>query len=63
MDDAHIIDVDNYQNLAEDASGGPAWSEVSDGCGAGAGPAQFRDDITGAALPPELVSAARSEEI
>eukprot|EP00969_Alexandrium_andersonii_P337473 14915863-Alexandrium_andersonii.AAC.1 len=24
---------------------------------------RFRDDITGAVLPPELVSAARSEEI
>eukprot|EP00969_Alexandrium_andersonii_P256023 11318080-Alexandrium_andersonii.AAC.1 len=43
--------------------GSPAWSECSDGHGAGGGAQQFRDDITGAALPPELVAAARSEEI
>eukprot|EP00969_Alexandrium_andersonii_P347608 15368924-Alexandrium_andersonii.AAC.1 len=63
MDDAHITDVDDYQTFAEEEPGGPAWSEWSDGRGAEAGPGQFRDDITGAALPPELVPAARSEEI
>eukprot|EP00969_Alexandrium_andersonii_P274117 12115241-Alexandrium_andersonii.AAC.1 len=63
MDDAHITDVGGYSTLAEEESGGPAWSEWSDGRGAGAGLGRFRDDITGAALPPELVPAARSEEI
>eukprot|EP00969_Alexandrium_andersonii_P043937 1926488-Alexandrium_andersonii.AAC.1 len=63
MDDAHIIDADHNQALAEDDSGGSAWSEWSDGRGAESGPGQFRDDIAGAALSPELVSAARSEEI
>eukprot|EP00969_Alexandrium_andersonii_P261062 11541324-Alexandrium_andersonii.AAC.1 len=63
MDDACITDVEGFGALAEGSSEGPAWSEWSDGRGAGDGPWQFRDDITGAVLPPELVSAARSEEI
>eukprot|EP00969_Alexandrium_andersonii_P126633 5596603-Alexandrium_andersonii.AAC.1 len=63
MDDAHIVDVADFGAPADGNSEGPAWSEFSGGRGAGGGPQHFRDDITGAALPPELASAARSEEI
>eukprot|EP00969_Alexandrium_andersonii_P292501 12927892-Alexandrium_andersonii.AAC.1 len=63
MDDARIVDVDDFEALAEGSSEGPAWPESSDGRGAEEGPRQFRDDITGAVLSPERVSAARSEEI
>eukprot|EP00969_Alexandrium_andersonii_P013713 598285-Alexandrium_andersonii.AAC.1 len=63
MDDARIVDVADFGALAGGSSGGPAWSELSDGHGARGGPQHYRDDVTGAASPPELASAARSEEI
>eukprot|EP00969_Alexandrium_andersonii_P311780 13776299-Alexandrium_andersonii.AAC.1 len=62
MDDAEIADVADFGAPAEGESGSPAWSEGSDGHGARGGAQQLREDITGAALPPELVAAARSEE-
>eukprot|EP00969_Alexandrium_andersonii_P151023 6677536-Alexandrium_andersonii.AAC.1 len=63
MGDARIVDVADFGAPADGNSGGPAWSEFSGGRGAGSGPQHFRDDITGAALSLELVSAACSEEI
>eukprot|EP00969_Alexandrium_andersonii_P199062 8790611-Alexandrium_andersonii.AAC.1 len=63
MDDADIADVSDFGALAGVEPGGPAWSEGSDGRGAESGAQQFRDDITGAVLPPELAAAAQSEEI
>eukprot|EP00969_Alexandrium_andersonii_P221538 9784488-Alexandrium_andersonii.AAC.1 len=63
MDDAHVVDVADFGALADGNSGGPARSEFSGGRGAGGGPQQFHDDVAGAALSPELASAARSEEI
>eukprot|EP00969_Alexandrium_andersonii_P251370 11109703-Alexandrium_andersonii.AAC.1 len=62
MDDADIENVADFEAPAVGESGGSAWSEVPDGRGAGSGSQQFHDDITGAALPPGLVAAARSEE-
>eukprot|EP00969_Alexandrium_andersonii_P177832 7862946-Alexandrium_andersonii.AAC.1 len=55
MDDADITDVADVGAPSEGESGGPARSECSDGHGAGGGAQQFRDGITGAALPPSLV--------
>eukprot|EP00969_Alexandrium_andersonii_P177037 7827853-Alexandrium_andersonii.AAC.1 len=63
MDDAEIAGIADFGALAEKEPGSPAWPEWSDGHGAGGGAQQLRGDITGAALPPELVAAARSEEI
>eukprot|EP00969_Alexandrium_andersonii_P092917 4101526-Alexandrium_andersonii.AAC.1 len=40
-----------------------AVPEFSGGRGAGFGGQTYRDDITGAALDPELAAPARSEEI
>eukprot|EP00969_Alexandrium_andersonii_P130740 5781604-Alexandrium_andersonii.AAC.1 len=57
-----IADAADFGAPAGGESGGPAWSECSDGHGAVGGAQQFRDDITGAVLPPELVAAAGSEE-
>eukprot|EP00969_Alexandrium_andersonii_P132552 5860850-Alexandrium_andersonii.AAC.1 len=59
MDDMDIADI---KALAGEEQAGPAWSESLDVRGARGGGQLFRDDITGAALPPELVAAARSEE-
>eukprot|EP00969_Alexandrium_andersonii_P247164 10923105-Alexandrium_andersonii.AAC.1 len=42
---------------------GGAWSEYSDGGLPASAGRTFRDDITGAALPPELAMSARAEEI
>eukprot|EP00969_Alexandrium_andersonii_P182306 8055574-Alexandrium_andersonii.AAC.1 len=63
MDDADIADIADFGALAGEEPGGPAQSERSGGHGAGSGPQQFRGDVTGTVLPPELVAAARSEEI
>eukprot|EP00969_Alexandrium_andersonii_P147366 6516676-Alexandrium_andersonii.AAC.1 len=63
MDDADIADVAGFGALAGEEPRGPAWSECSDGHGAGSGARQFRDDVTGATLPPELAAAARPGEI
>eukprot|EP00969_Alexandrium_andersonii_P161627 7143407-Alexandrium_andersonii.AAC.1 len=60
MDDMDIADI---RALAVEEQMGPAWSESSDGRGTGSGGQLLRDDATGAALPPDLVAAARSEEI
>eukprot|EP00969_Alexandrium_andersonii_P143847 6361042-Alexandrium_andersonii.AAC.1 len=60
MDDMDTADI---RELAGEEHAGPARSEFSDGRGVGGGGQLFRDDITGAALPPDLVAAARSEEI
>eukprot|EP00969_Alexandrium_andersonii_P028377 1238775-Alexandrium_andersonii.AAC.1 len=61
MDDADITDIADFR--AVDAATASAVSECSDGRRAGPGGQPYRDDITGAALDPELVAAARSEEI
>eukprot|EP00969_Alexandrium_andersonii_P080257 3537290-Alexandrium_andersonii.AAC.1 len=60
MDD---MDFADSKASAGEEQAGPAWSESSDVSGASRGGQLFRDDITGAALPPDLVAAARSEEI
>eukprot|EP00969_Alexandrium_andersonii_P344761 15240129-Alexandrium_andersonii.AAC.1 len=62
MGDADVTDAADFGTLAGEEPGSPAWSECADGRGAGSGAQQLRDDITGAALPPELVAAARSED-
>eukprot|EP00969_Alexandrium_andersonii_P026096 1138957-Alexandrium_andersonii.AAC.1 len=61
MDDADITDIADFR--ATDAAVASAVSECSDGRRAGPGGPPCRDDITGAALGPELVAAPRSEEI
>eukprot|EP00969_Alexandrium_andersonii_P234208 10341093-Alexandrium_andersonii.AAC.1 len=55
MDDADVTDVADFEAPAGGESEGPAWSELPDGHGAGSGARQFRDDITGAALPLSLL--------
>eukprot|EP00969_Alexandrium_andersonii_P334159 14766758-Alexandrium_andersonii.AAC.1 len=49
------MDTADIRALAGEECAGPAWSESSDGRGAGSGGQLFRDDITGAALPPCLL--------
>eukprot|EP00969_Alexandrium_andersonii_P059665 2628162-Alexandrium_andersonii.AAC.1 len=61
VDDADITDIVDFR--AADTAAASAVSECSDDRRAGAGGQAYRDDITGAALGPELVAAARSEEI
>eukprot|EP00969_Alexandrium_andersonii_P057985 2555040-Alexandrium_andersonii.AAC.1 len=61
--DAEIVDVASLGEPTGEEPRGPAWPEGSDGGLAGDGSQHFRDDITGAVLPLELVAAARSEEI
>eukprot|EP00969_Alexandrium_andersonii_P163454 7224965-Alexandrium_andersonii.AAC.1 len=63
MGDAEITDVVSFGEPPEEEPRGPAWPESSGGRWGGGGPQQLRDDITGAVLPPELLAAARSEEI
>ena len=63
MGDAPIIDETDFGAFVGSGSEGLSWSESSGGHGPGGGSQSYWDDIAGAALPPELVSAARSEEI
>eukprot|EP00969_Alexandrium_andersonii_P253954 11224466-Alexandrium_andersonii.AAC.1 len=63
MDDADNANVADFTAPAGEEPGGPAWSECSGGHGTESRAQQFRDDITGAVLPPGLVAAACSEEI
>eukprot|EP00969_Alexandrium_andersonii_P087787 3872375-Alexandrium_andersonii.AAC.1 len=49
--------------FSDSADSQGAWSERSDGGLLVPAGRAFRDDITGAALPSELVTAARAEEI
>eukprot|EP00969_Alexandrium_andersonii_P049812 2185894-Alexandrium_andersonii.AAC.1 len=60
MDDIDVADIEAF---AGEGQAGPAWSESSDIRGASSEGQLFRGDITGAASPPDLVAAARSEEI
>eukprot|EP00969_Alexandrium_andersonii_P356419 15446505-Alexandrium_andersonii.AAC.1 len=60
MDDADIADITDFRALDPDAAS--AVPECSGGRRAEPGGQSYRDDITGAALDPELVSSARSEE-
>eukprot|EP00969_Alexandrium_andersonii_P095031 4197446-Alexandrium_andersonii.AAC.1 len=68
VDDVDVADIANFGMPAGVGPRGPAWSESSDGRRAGV-PAQsessgggrtesggqlFRDEVTGAALPPDL---------
>eukprot|EP00969_Alexandrium_andersonii_P349899 15432109-Alexandrium_andersonii.AAC.1 len=57
------MDVADIKAFAGEEQAGPAWSGSSGDSGASSGGQLFRDDITGAALPPDLVAAARSEGI
>eukprot|EP00969_Alexandrium_andersonii_P337107 14899742-Alexandrium_andersonii.AAC.1 len=57
------MDVADIKAFAGEEQAGPAWPESSDDSGAGSGGQLFLDDITWAVLPPDLVAAARSEEI
>eukprot|EP00969_Alexandrium_andersonii_P203783 9004353-Alexandrium_andersonii.AAC.1 len=61
LDDADITDIADFR--AADATPDAAVSERSDVRRTGTGMQPYRDDITGAVLDPELVAAARSEEI
>eukprot|EP00969_Alexandrium_andersonii_P181961 8040843-Alexandrium_andersonii.AAC.1 len=61
MGDADIADITNFRAIYSDTAS--AVLECSDGCRAGSGRQTCRGDITGAALDPELVASARSEEI
>eukprot|EP00969_Alexandrium_andersonii_P334545 14784376-Alexandrium_andersonii.AAC.1 len=45
MGDADIADVADFGAPASGESGGPAWSEGSDGRGAGGGMQQLRGDV------------------
>eukprot|EP00969_Alexandrium_andersonii_P155740 6886054-Alexandrium_andersonii.AAC.1 len=49
--------------FSDSAGSRGAWSECSGGGLPVSAGRAFRDDINGAALPPELVMAARAEEI
>eukprot|EP00969_Alexandrium_andersonii_P011126 483528-Alexandrium_andersonii.AAC.1 len=60
MDDMELAGAKAF---AGEEQMGPAWPESSGDSGASSGGQLFRDDITGVALPPDLVAAARSEEI
>eukprot|EP00969_Alexandrium_andersonii_P169023 7470723-Alexandrium_andersonii.AAC.1 len=61
MDDADITDIADFQ--AVDAGAASAVPERSGERKAGPGGRTYCGDITGAALGPELVASARSEEI
>eukprot|EP00969_Alexandrium_andersonii_P256629 11345389-Alexandrium_andersonii.AAC.1 len=61
MGDADITDIADFR--AADAAAAFVVSECSDCRRAGPGGQLHRGDIAGAALDPELVAAARSEEI
>eukprot|EP00969_Alexandrium_andersonii_P002345 102231-Alexandrium_andersonii.AAC.1 len=61
MDDADIVDVANFRAMDSDFAS--AVPESSGDRRAGPGGQAHRDDITEAALGPELVASARSGEI
>eukprot|EP00969_Alexandrium_andersonii_P199519 8812082-Alexandrium_andersonii.AAC.1 len=52
-----------WTGFSDSVDSGGAWSERSDGGPPAQAEHAFRDDITGAVLPPELVTAARAEDI
>eukprot|EP00969_Alexandrium_andersonii_P248304 10972323-Alexandrium_andersonii.AAC.1 len=61
LEDADVTDIADFR--AADATPVSAVSERSDARRTGTGAQAYRDDVTGAVLDPELVAAARSEEI
>eukprot|EP00969_Alexandrium_andersonii_P158554 7005339-Alexandrium_andersonii.AAC.1 len=61
MDNAAVRDIADFRAPEEPTD--PERPEPSDMPGVQARGSQFRDDIVGAVLPLELVTAARAEEI
>eukprot|EP00969_Alexandrium_andersonii_P230482 10178259-Alexandrium_andersonii.AAC.1 len=61
MGDADIADITNFRAVDSDTAF--AVPGFPGGRGAGSGGQTYRGDITGAALGPELVASARSEDI